>query len=63
MKRKSKPAIGPVEFIDRAIKRDEKGQAVELGAISAPLTMTRGEHGGANHTSDKSDSNGCNAEG
>jgi len=25
-KRQSKPTIGPVDFIDRVIKRDEKGQ-------------------------------------
>ena len=36
MKRKSKPTIGPVEFIDRVIKLDEKGAAIHIGALSAP---------------------------
>jgi len=26
MKRQSKPTIGPVEFIERVIKRDERGE-------------------------------------
>ena len=30
MKRQSKPTIGPVEFIDWVIKRDEKGQQFTL---------------------------------
>jgi len=30
MKRKSRPTIGPVEFIDRVIKRDEKGEPFRL---------------------------------
>jgi len=30
MKRQSKPTIGPLEFIDRVIKRDEKGQPFSL---------------------------------
>jgi len=35
-KRKSKPTIGPVEFIDKVIRRDEKGGAFTLAALSAP---------------------------
>jgi len=31
-KRPSKPTIGPVEFIDRVIERDEKGQPFRLAA-------------------------------
>jgi hypothetical protein len=34
MKRQSKPNIGPVEFIDRVIKRDEK-PTVYAGTLSA----------------------------
>ena len=35
-KRKSKPTIGPVEFIDKVIRRDEKGEPFYPGApISA----------------------------
>jgi len=30
MKRKSKSIIGPVEFIDRVIKRDDKGEPFSL---------------------------------
>ena len=30
MKRKSRPIIGPVEFIDKVIKRDEKGEPFSL---------------------------------
>lgn len=30
MKRKSKPTIGPFEFIDRVIKLDEKGETLSL---------------------------------
>ena len=29
-KRQSKPTIGPVEFIDKVIKRDEKGEPFSL---------------------------------
>ena len=31
-KRQSMPAIGPVEFIDRIIKREEKGERFTLAA-------------------------------
>jgi hypothetical protein len=32
MKRQSKPTIGPVEFIDRVIKLDEKGEPFRLAS-------------------------------
>jgi len=42
MKRKSSTTIGPIEFIDRVIKRDEKG-AVYTRAVSAPRARNGAE--------------------
>ena len=35
MKRRPKPTISPVEFIDRVIKRDEKGEPFSFAPITA----------------------------
>jgi len=35
MKHQSKPTISPVEFIDRVIKRDEKGEPFSLAPYEA----------------------------
>jgi hypothetical protein len=34
-RRKSKPTVSPVEFIDKIIRLDEKGEAFKLPRISA----------------------------
>jgi hypothetical protein len=43
MKRQSKPTSGPVEFIDKVIRRDEKGEAFRLAPYQRRVSKWRSD--------------------